>query len=194
VAIAKASTRRGRARRAQLLNATARLVADRGFHAVGIADIGAAAGVSGAAIYRHFATKTDLLVALLDQVVDELLERSDTAIGSTDDPTVALYALVAAHLSFALRDRAIIAVYDQRIHDLPPDDRRRIRRAQRIYVERWTVVLRAARPELPDEHARARVQATFGLLNSVSDFPSGLGDDELAEVLTAMALAGLLTP
>ena len=50
-------TPRGRRRHEQLLDATAELVAARGFHAVGIADIGAAAGVSGSAIYRHFRNK-----------------------------------------------------------------------------------------------------------------------------------------
>ena len=69
---ATASTARGQRTRERLLGATAELVAERGFHAVGIADIGAAAGVTGSAIYRHFPSKQDILVALLDRVVDDL--------------------------------------------------------------------------------------------------------------------------
>ena len=69
-----AVTPRGRLRTERLLDATAALVAERGFHAVGIADIGAAAGVSGSAIYRHFRSKQEILVALLDRVVDGLLD------------------------------------------------------------------------------------------------------------------------
>ncbi|MDT5175569.1 MAG: hypothetical protein QOG37_2820, partial [Mycobacterium sp.] len=52
-------------RRLQLLAAAERLFAERGFLAVRLEDIGAAAGVSGPAIYRHFPNKESLLVELL---------------------------------------------------------------------------------------------------------------------------------
>lgn len=176
-------TTRGRERRARLLHATAELVAQRGYANVGIVDIGAAAGVTGAAIYRHFDTKDDLLVAVVDAFVDALEEHSAGA--STVDE------LVDAHVEVALRDRASIAVYDQNIHILPPDDRRRIRRRQRAYVHRWTDALVAERPDLDPDAARARVEATFGLLNSVSDFRSPLPARDHADLLRTMARAAL---
>src|SRR5882672_5262308 len=61
-------TRRSRMksdRRSQLLSAAERLFAERGFLAVRLEDIGAAADVSGPAIYRHFPNKEALLVELL---------------------------------------------------------------------------------------------------------------------------------
>lgn len=183
----QAVTNRGRERRQLLLRATADLVAERGYHAVGVADIGAAAGVTGAAIYRHFGTKVDLLVALMEQVVDGLLEGADVAAG-TDDP---LDSLISAHIEFALRDRAIIAVYDQEAHNLPPADLRRLRRKQRRYVNQWASALHDARPSQSPAAALAHVQATFGLLNSVSDFPSPLPHDDLATMLNRMARAAL---
>src|SRR3954470_20348909 len=70
---ATAPTARGRRTRDALLDATVELVSERGFHAVGIADIGGAIGVSGAAIYRHFRNKDELLVAVFERVVDDLL-------------------------------------------------------------------------------------------------------------------------
>ena len=60
-----ALTSRGRQksdRRSQLLTAAEHLIAERGFLAVRLEDIGAAAGVSGPAIYRHFTGKEALLV------------------------------------------------------------------------------------------------------------------------------------
>jgi AcrR family transcriptional regulator len=183
----QAVTNRGRERRQLLLRATADLVAERGYHAVGVADIGAAAGVTGAAIYRHFGTKMDLLVALMEQVVDGLREGAIAAAG-TDDP---LDSLISSHIEFALRDRAIIAVYDQEANNLPPMDRRRLRRKQRMYVNEWVSALHDARPSQSPEAALAQVQATFGLLNSVSDFPSPLPNNDLAMMLNRMAKAAL---
>ncbi|MGH2929244.1 MAG: helix-turn-helix domain-containing protein, partial [Solirubrobacteraceae bacterium] len=60
-------------RRVQLLSAAERLFAERGFLAVRLEDIGAAAGVSGPAIYRHFPNKESLLVGLLVGISTRLL-------------------------------------------------------------------------------------------------------------------------
>src|SRR3954453_19017188 len=108
-----ATTARGRERRERLLNAAAHLVAERGFHSVGIIDIGAAAGVTGSAIYRHFKSKQDLLVSLLDRVVDQLLAGAEEAVATAGSPAGALDVLIRSHVEFSLRERAIIAVYDQ---------------------------------------------------------------------------------
>ena len=92
-AVSGAATPRGRLRRQQILDAAAELVAAKGFHAVGVAEIGAAAGVTGPAIYRHFANKQELLVALLEQVVDQLLDGARAVLRRTHDPDQALDAL-----------------------------------------------------------------------------------------------------
>ena len=186
-----APTRRGRETRERLLNATADLVAARGFHSVGIAEIGAAAGVSGAAIYRHYANKQELVVALIDRVVDGLLLGAREVVEQERDPEDALEALVHAHVEFALRDRAIIAVYDQEARKLPAADARRLRSQQRAYAEIWVGVVRDVRPELSRAAAATAVHATFGLLNSVADFHSALDSDELGALLASMALAAL---
>ena len=60
-------------RRDKLIAAAERLVAERGFLAVRLEDIGAAVGVSGPAIYRHFPNKEALLVELLVGISTRLL-------------------------------------------------------------------------------------------------------------------------
>ena len=62
--------RRDPRRRQRILSAAAELVAERGYHEVGMADIGAAAGVTGSAIYRHFDGKSAVLVAMFDHVMN----------------------------------------------------------------------------------------------------------------------------
>jgi AcrR family transcriptional regulator len=189
-----AVTPRGRRRRERLLDATASLVARHGFHAVGIADIGAAAGVSGSAIYRHFASKQEILVALLDTVVDGLLAGASAIVREHDDAESRLDALVQAHIEFALRDRAIITVYSQEINHLPDADRRRIRRTQREYADVWTAVVAEGRADLSPDSARAAVHAVFGMLNAVADYTTALPDEELARQLLVMARASLRAP
>jgi AcrR family transcriptional regulator len=186
-----AATPRGRLRRQRILDAAAELVAAHGFHAVGVAEIGAAAGVTGPAIYRHFRNKQEVLVALIERVVDQLVDGARAVVRSTDDPDDALQALIRAHVEFALRDRSIIAVYDQEATNLPVDDRRRLRRQQRLYTEIWADVIASSWPDRPRPLVRASAHAVFGLLNSVADYHAHLPDPELGALLSRMATASL---
>ena len=188
---ATASTARGQRTRERLLGATAELVAERGFHAVGIADIGAAAGVTGSAIYRHFPSKQDILVALLDRVVDDLRAGAGAVVDDAATAADALDGLVAAHVDFALRDRALIRVYDQEADHLPDADRARLRRTQREYADVWVRALRAVHPALSADAARAAVHAAFGLVNSVADYRSAHTADEQRALLVGMTHAAL---
>jgi AcrR family transcriptional regulator len=176
-------TPRGRERRERLLNATAELMAARDFHSVGIADIGAAAGVTGSAIYRHFRNKEDILVALMERVVEELLDSAQH-----DDH---LAGLIRRHAEFAIRDRALLAVYAQEQHNVPADSRRRLRRRQRVYVDVWARAVGDVRPDLDVGTARAMAHAVIELLNSVPEFPRLLTDDQLLDLLVGMAGAAV---
>src|SRR5882724_11785911 len=98
---APAATRRSRAksdRRSQLIAAAERLVAERGFLAVRLEDIGAAAGVSGPAIYRHFPNKEALLVELLVGISTRLLGGARSVVESAGTPADALDGLIDFHL------------------------------------------------------------------------------------------------
>ncbi|MFF0741654.1 TetR/AcrR family transcriptional regulator [Streptomyces sp. NPDC004111] len=63
-------------RRAQLLAVGAGLFAARPYDEVLMEDVAEAAGVSRALLYRHFATKRDLFVAIYQQVADQLLAKA----------------------------------------------------------------------------------------------------------------------
>ena len=61
-------------RRDQILTAAAELFARHGFHGVGIDDIGAAVGISGPALYRHFRSKDAMLGEMLTSISERLLD------------------------------------------------------------------------------------------------------------------------
>lgn len=178
-------------RRDKILEAAAELVARRGYHAVSLADIGAAAGIVGSGIYRHFGSKSAILDALLDQAMDRLVGNAARALasGATDEQVLA--ALVADQVAFAVDDRRLVQLYQREIHTLPEADRRRLRRRQRHYIEEWVHVLAGVRPGTTDGEARARVHAAIGAIQSVASYNSGLPRDELVRLLTGIAQACL---
>lgn len=153
-------------RRMQLLAAAERLFAERGFQAVRLEDIGAAAGVSGPAIYRHFPNKESLLVELLVGISTRLLAGARDVKAESDDAAATLDGLVDFHLDFVVGEPDLIRIQDRDLAHLPTAAQRQVRRAQRQYVEIWVGVLRELYPALAEADARLMAHAAFGLLNS----------------------------
>jgi AcrR family transcriptional regulator len=178
-------------RRDKILQAAAELVARRGYHAVSLADIGAAAGIVGSGVYRHFTSKSAILVALLDQVMDRLLAGAARIVASGQDDALVLEALVADQAAFAVDDRYLVQLYQREVHTLPESDRRRLRRLQRHYVEEWVHVLAGLRPELTDGETRATVHAAIGAIQSVASYNSGLPRGQQLALLSGIAQACL---
>ncbi|OBI82110.1 SACE_7040 family transcriptional regulator [Mycobacterium asiaticum] len=153
-------------RRLQLLAAAERLFAERGFLAVRLEDIGAAAGVSGPAIYRHFPNKESLLVELLVGISANLLAGARAVSDRDGDAAATLDGLIDFHLDFALGEPDLIRIQDRDLGHLPASAERQVRKAQRQYVEIWVGVLRKLNPQLAEADARLMAHAVFGLLNS----------------------------
>ena len=177
-------------RRTQILATAADLFAARGFHGVSVADLGAACGISGPAIYKHFSAKEAILAEMLVSISEELLAEGERRVTGAADPRDAVGALVDWHVDFALRQRSLIVVQDRDWESLPDDARERVRDLQRRYVDLWADQLRALDPELSLDRSRAMAHVAFGLINSTPH--SGLlPDEEMRSVLTEMAGAAL---
>ena len=178
-------------RREQILEIAADLFAERGFHGVSIADLGAACGFSGPAIYKHFRSKQAILSEMLVSISEELLEEGTRRVAAAADDKAALASLVEWHVSFALAHKALIVVQDRDWSALPVEAREKVRSTQLAYVEVWVDVLRRLHGRLSREQARARVHAGFGLINS-TPHSAVVSDAEMREILGEMALRALL--
>lgn len=179
-------------RRDQLLNAAERLMAEHGYLAVRLEDIGAAAGVSGPAIYRHFPNKEALLVELLVGISTRLLAGATEVVGRAEDAESALEGLIDFHLDFALGESDLIRIQDRDLGHLPPVAKRQVRKAQRQYVEIWVDVLRQVDARLDEAEARLKAHAVFGLLNSTPHSVKMPSTDHASRsILRAMTVAAL---
>lgn len=178
-------------RRQQLLEAGARLIADRGFPGMRLDDLGAAAGISGPAVYRHFPNKEALLVELLVGISQRLLDGGRAVAEQSDSPAVALGALVDFHLDFALGEPELIRIQDRDLENLPEAARRQVRRTQRQYVEIWVTVLCDLHPDLAEAAARVQAHATFGLINSTPHSAPAALATRARPILRRMALDAL---
>lgn len=178
-------------RREQILSEAARLFARHGFHGVSIDGIGAAVGVSGPALYRHFPSKEGLLAEMLVGISEHLLAGGQERAAQHADPVDLLDALIAFHTDFALRQPELITVQDRDLANLPDDARRRVRGLQRAYVEIWVGALVRAGLAASDEAARVAAHAAFGLMNSTPRSATHTGADVAAGILITMTRAAL---
>ncbi|MGW9269311.1 MULTISPECIES: TetR/AcrR family transcriptional regulator [Microbacterium] len=178
-----------------LLHAAARLFADRGYTGVSLEEIGAAVGVSGPAVYRHFAGKQALLGAVLVKVSHDLVDGGDRVATAAADPQERMRALIRFHVDFALGNAEVIQVQDRDVAHLADGDRAEVRRLQRAYIELWMDALAAIDPrdDVARDELRLRVQACFGLINSTphSTRAAMRRHSATATVLVTMAEAAL---
>jgi AcrR family transcriptional regulator len=182
-----------RSRRDQILDIAVDLFATRGYHGVSMDDVGAAAGVTGPALYHHFAGKEAMLEAALIPVSEGLLAGGRTRVAEHDgDSRALLDSLVDFHVDFALANPAVIALHLHELDRLPEEPRRAIRRLQRQYVEVWVRALRALRTELAVPEARVLAHAAFGLMNSTPFIGADVEHDRRASLLRGATLAALL--
>lgn len=180
-------------RREAILDAALELFRQRGFHAVGIDEIGAAAGISGPGVYRHFSSKSSLLVALFDSITERMLMAAEEIQKSDCPPVEMLDRLVTAHTATAVEERALLAVWLQDWRSLPQTDQQRIRRRQVQYVAIWVTALSRLRPELSPAELDTAVHAALGAVNSIAFHDAGLPADALETRLGQAALTVLTT-
>lgn len=181
-------------RREQLLEAAAVLFAERGYHAVGIDDIGAAAGISGPGVYRHVPGKQALLAALCERALTRMLDGAQRISAAHGDPRDRLEALVELHVAFAVEERALIGVWGRELPALSDELRRSLGRRMRAYEQPWQEVLTCLRGDLAPAEVAVVTGATLAMLNATALSTSGVPQQRLAGLLRTMALAALLAP
>lgn len=179
-------------RRARYLDEAARLFAERGYRAVSIEELGAAVGVSGPALYNHFASKEEMLIELLTNASERLLDGYEKTLAAGADDLETLRNLVDFHLDFAMAERNIIRIQDRELAALPHNANQRVRQLQRCYVAGWQELVARLRPGASPADLEVRMHALFGILNSTPYSDELQGAANVRAVLADAALTMLL--
>jgi AcrR family transcriptional regulator len=179
-------------RREQLLTLAARMFRVHGYRGVTMEDIGAAAGITGPSIYRHYTGKADLLRAMCDRVGGRLRAGVESALQAGHEPRPALRQLTTSFVHTVLQHRDLVAAYLMEGRNLPERDRTELRRLQRDYLTHWVALLAALDPTLDDKQARIRVHAAFAVVNDLARTGRFAPRPHLADELVTLALAVLV--
>lgn len=163
-----AQTSRGLRRRGLILKVAATLFAEHGFDSVSINDIGTAAGITGPAIYRYFASKEELLVSIYDQLYRRSAEGAEAMLTEDLDDRAAMERLIDVQIAAAVEEPEKVRIVDREERHLPLKEAEQFRIQRRQLLGIWTDQLRRARPDLSREEVDATLHAVLAMINSIT--------------------------
>jgi len=130
-------------RRGQLVRESARLFREKGYDATSVRDIAAATGLQSGSWVYHFKTKQDILAAVMEEGLQQALERIEAIEREQLPPREYFRALVRTHLDTLLgpgQDFIPVLLYDWR--SLDKQGRERVIALQKRYEQVWDDVIR----------------------------------------------------
>ena len=180
-------------RRRQLLRASARLFREKGYDGTSVRDIAQATGMQSGSWVYHFATKQDILAAVMHEGLVVALARMEAIAAERLAPRAAFERLVRAHLDTLLgpgQDFIPVVLYEWR--SLAPASRRSIKVLLKRYEAVWQDVIAALQQE-GAWPGRTRIDALllFGALNWIArwyDTRGALDMESLAQQCIAFFL------
>jgi AcrR family transcriptional regulator len=181
-------------RREQLLTEAIRLFDERGFGSVSTDEIGEAAGVSGPGIYKHFPSKTDLLVAAIARGGERRQARTASALARATGPRETLILLLQAYTDFALENSHLLGVLISELGNVPEQRRKQSIQVQRDFLALWEGLLEQAAPAPDPAELKITVRSVLAVIDNVARTrrlaarPDAA--DRLVEIGAAMLLGG----
>ncbi len=173
------------ATRDSVLDAALSLFAEQGYVGTSIEDIGRAAKITGPAIYRHFTSKEQILIEAFRTVGRGLLDPADSV--GTLAPLDAFTELIASYAATAVNRPEWVRIWLQERRNLPRRWADSTRDIHVNYLDLWTDVVNALRPDLERLKARELVYAVLGLLNGACFYRSKMAPDDRIALLAAAA-------
>ncbi|WP_229076043.1 TetR/AcrR family transcriptional regulator [Actinoplanes sp. DH11] len=156
------------ARREILLAEAVKLFHRYGYHAVGVEEIGRAAGINASSVYRYFPGKADILAAAFYRASERVAETTAVALSGARDDEDALRRMARSYVELTFERSALVSVYLAENNNLPDADRHELRKVQRLHVEEWVRLLGRLRPEVPVAEARVLVHAALNVVTDLS--------------------------
>ena len=98
-------------RRAEVLDTTRRLFARKGYQRTTMVEVAAASEVALGTLYQIFPSKEAMLCSLLEDYIDQLIERVRAAAAAADGSREMLPRVVRTQLAFSLENADVLRLY-----------------------------------------------------------------------------------
>lgn len=180
-----------------IVDTSAEVIARRGYHATGIAELCEANGLGKGALYHYIGSKEDLLVAIHDRIMNVVLQGADRVATEGGDARHRLVRLGEELLDVIGRYPHHVAVTLHEFGALTGEHAAHSRQLRRRYEEQIERVIAdgIASGEFRPVDPRLTALAWLGMFNYTYRWLSGngaLSASQVAAAFTDLVLAGLL--
>ncbi|TQC45200.1 TetR/AcrR family transcriptional regulator [Rhodococcus sp. WS4] len=194
----RAVTPKSERTRRRILDSAAQVFAARGYADVSLRDIADAAGTKAGSMYYHFASKDELVEAVLQRAIVEIEQHVREAVDGTEGHAERLRAAIKAHTESVLERTDYARALMRMTSQIPEPIRERHNRYSRDYGEYWGSLFEAARDagevrvDLDLTVARLLV---IGAMNWTIEWPGSLWSPEaIAATLSKILFEGINPP
>jgi AcrR family transcriptional regulator len=183
----------------RLLELSAQVFAEKGFHNTSIRDISRVTGISLAGLYYYFQSKEALLYLIQSRLLRSVLDDLRGRLAESEDPHERLRAFVENHVRFFAQRMPAMKVMTHEYDSLTGEFREKIRALRAEYTEACLTILRDVRRISGAGDAvvlRVAAFSLFGMMNWVYTWYRPDRDvpvDRLAEQMYRLFLGGFLT-
>lgn len=181
-----------RGTREKIVRASLDLFAENGYEGTSIEEIGRKANITGPAIYRHFASKEDVLVAAYEYAGRGRFAALDASVGLPPDEALEILLTSFVQFTFEMPQWTKLWLLERGGH-FPANFKRATVGLQKRFSKRWEDVVAALRPDLDAKAAREIVHAVWSIMNGTVYFPSTMSANNRAALLTEAARAVVLS-
>lgn len=123
--------------RDRILTIAARLFAERGYHAIGMSELGDAVQLGRGALYHHIKSKEDILYNITREYISELEALAEATLRSEADPRKRISALGRQLVLKIASHRAELTVCFQEIRSLTEPRRSEVLSLHKRYENAW---------------------------------------------------------
>jgi AcrR family transcriptional regulator len=182
-----------------ILRTSARIFAEKSYHATSMRDISRATGVSLAGLYHYCKSKEELLFLIQDHCFGRVLDRLEGRIKGVSDPLEKLRLLIDNHLCFFAANMAEMKVLSHEAESLAGDWHSQVATKKEKYAKLARKILREI------QHAEAKqsyvdltvaTYALFGMMNWIYNWYDSSGKlsvNQLVDNITQLFLSGFLS-
>ncbi|MGH2938319.1 MAG: TetR/AcrR family transcriptional regulator [Solirubrobacterales bacterium] len=181
-------------RRAEVIEEAAHIFARRGYDQTSVPELGEALGQATGSLYHYFGGKEQLLIAICDQLMEPLLERTESLLAEQAPAREQLRALVHLWVAHVIDHQDHMLVFQQERHLIDHGAQWRGVRESRKRFERLVegVLRQVGRGGDEEADQRLLLAALLGMVNHTAQWyrPRGrLGPEQIADGFVDLVLA-----
>lgn len=184
-------------RRAEIYNAAAKIISEKGFDAMTMNDIAQAVGMTKAGIYHYIEGKQNMLFAIMNYGMDKLDNGVIAPASQIEDAEKRLIAIIDYHAKLITQGTNAITVLVDEVAGLSTIQRKKIIQRKRVYFDFIRDTLNTLKEDgrLKDVDTTVAAFSILGMLLWISRWyhrDGKLTSDQVANEVLKVAIGGTL--